>query len=168
MFHVHVVPLDVCHVAESDVDQHQGRFSIRECIHHAGPAVVPLDDGRFKGYALDCDTWSVTSPEVVVKFSVIVSATVALTCLAAFIVRRLCQGLRLLFSNSFSVFSTLPCTSSLICPLIIFSFSCTISSGIVYLSLSELCVIISFYQSLQIMSSLILFLFAQLIVHYLW
>ena len=60
-------------------------------------------------------------------------------------------------SSSFRVSSTLPRTNSLSCPLIISSFSCTIFSDMVYRLLSEWCVATSFYQSLQAMSSFILF-----------
>ena len=49
------------------------------------------------------------------------------------------------------------CTNSLICPLIIFSFSCTIFSDIVCCLLSNVCVVTSFYQSLQAMSSFMRF-----------
>ena len=59
--------------------------------------------------------------------------------------------------DSFSVSSTLPRTNSLIWPLITSSFSCTIFSDIVCLLLSEWCVVTSFYQSLQAMSSFMRF-----------
>ena len=45
----------------------------------------------------------------------------------------------------------------MICPLIISSFSCTIFSDIVCCLLSNVCVVTSFYQSLQAMSSFSLF-----------
>ena len=60
-------------------------------------------------------------------------------------------------NSSFRVSSTLPQTNSLSCPLIISSFSCTIFSDIVCCLLSEWCVVTSFYQSLQAMSSFMLF-----------
>ena len=54
-----------------------------------------------------------------------------------------------------------------ICKSLTSSFSCTIFSDIVCLLLSNVCVVTSFYQSLQAMSSLICdFQFAQVIVHY--
>ena len=60
-------------------------------------------------------------------------------------------------NSSFRVSSTLPRTNSLSCPLIISSFSCTIFSDIVCCLLSNVCVVTSFYQSLQAMSSFMLF-----------
>ena len=60
-------------------------------------------------------------------------------------------------NSSFRVSSTLPQTNSLSCPLIISSFSCTIFSDIVCCLLSNVCVVTSFYQSLQAMSSFMLF-----------
>ena len=48
-------------------------------------------------------------------------------------------------------------TNSLSCPLIISSFSCTIFSDIVCCLLSNVCVVTSFYQSLQAMSSFMRF-----------
>ena len=60
-------------------------------------------------------------------------------------------------NSSFRVSSTLPQTNSLSCPLIISSFSCIIFSDIVCCLLSEWCVVTSFYQSLQAMSSFMLF-----------
>ena len=53
--------------------------------------------------------------------------------------------------------STLPRTNSLIWPLITSSFSCTIFSDIVCCLLSNVCVVTSFYQSLQAMSSFMRF-----------
>ena len=55
--------------------------------------------------------------------------------------------------------STLPQASSLIWLLIIFSFSYTIFSDIVCCLLSNVCVVTSFYQSLQTMSSFMYFPF---------
>lgn len=60
-------------------------------------------------------------------------------------------------SSSFRVSSTLLRTNSLIWPLITFSFSCTIFSDIVCCLLSNVCVVTSFYQSLQAMSSFMRF-----------
>ena len=48
-------------------------------------------------------------------------------------------------------------TNSLIWPLITSSFSCTIFSDIVCCLLSNVCVVTSFYQTLQAMSSFMLF-----------
>ena len=89
--------------------------------------------------------------------AVIVTAAVALTGLAALIAGGLRQRLRLLLQQLVRGFSTLPRTNSLIWPLIASSFSCTIFSDIVCCLLSEWCVVTSFYQSLQAMSSFILF-----------
>ena len=60
-------------------------------------------------------------------------------------------------NSSFRASSTLPRTNSLIWPLITSSFSCTIFSDIVCCLLSNVCVVTSFYQSLQAMSSFMLF-----------
>ena len=50
VLHVHVflaAPLGARHMAKSGADQHQGRVSVRERLHHARPAadlpVQPLD-----------------------------------------------------------------------------------------------------------------------------
>ena len=37
-------------------------------LHAALPAAVPLDDGSLEGHTLSRGIWSVTSPEVVVRF----------------------------------------------------------------------------------------------------
>lgn len=58
---------------------------------------------------------------------------------------------------SMSASSTLLRTNSLIWPLITSSFSCTIFSDIVCCLLSNVCVVTSFYQSLQAMSSFMRF-----------
>lgn len=60
-------------------------------------------------------------------------------------------------SSSFRVSSTLLRTNPLSCPLIISSFSCTIFLDIVCCLVSNVCVVTSFYQSLQAMSSFMRF-----------
>ena len=91
------------------------------------------------------------------EVAVIMAAAVALTGLAALVAGSLCQGLRLFFQQFVQVASTLPRTNSLIWPLITSSFSCTIFSDIVCCLLSNVCVVTSFYQSLQAMSSFMRF-----------
>ena len=88
------------------------------------------------------------------EVAVIVAAAVALTGLAALV-----AGNSASFpSSSFRVSSTLLRTNSLIWPLITSLFSCTIFSDIVCCLLSNVCVVTSFYQSLQAMSSFTRFL----------
>lgn len=91
------------------------------------------------------------------EVAVIMAAAVALTGLAALVAGSLCQGLRLFFQQFVQVSSTLPRTNSLIWPLITSLFSCTIFSDIVCCLLSNVCVVTSFYQSLQAMSSFMRF-----------
>ena len=56
---------DVLHTAHGNACQ----VHLDEGLLHAAlPAAIPLDDGRLEGHALGRGTWSVTSPEVVVRF----------------------------------------------------------------------------------------------------
>ena len=127
-------------------------------LHAALPAAIPLDDGSFERYSLEPRHMERNVAGGRGKVAVIVAAAVALTGLAALVARRLRQQNSPSFSSSsFRVSSTLPRTNSLICPLIISSFSCTIFSDIVCCLLSNVCVVTSFYQSLQAMSSFLLF-----------
>ena len=87
------------------------------------------------------------------KVAVIVAAAVALTGLVALIAGRLRQRLRLLFQQLVQGFLHAAANQFLDLALTTSSFSCTIFSDIVCLLLSNVCVVTSFYQSLQAMSS---------------
>ena len=85
------------------------------------------------------------------------AAAEALTGLAVLVAGGLRRDSASFPSSSFRVSSTLLRTNSLIWPLITSSFSCTIFSDIVCCLLSNVCVVTSFYQSLQAMSSFMRF-----------
>ena len=68
-------------------------------LHAALPATIPLDDGSLEGHALEPGDVERNVTGGRGKVSVIVSAAVALTGLAALIAGRLRQGLRLLFQQ---------------------------------------------------------------------
>ena len=68
-------------------------------LHAAFPAAVPLDDGSFEGHALESGHMERDVAGGCGEIPVIVTAAVALTCLAALIAGRLRQGLRLLFQQ---------------------------------------------------------------------
>ena len=73
------------------------------------------------------------------------SFAVLITCYPELIPQLLFPIAHLMFLQHFH-------TNSLTCPLIIFSFSCTIFSDIVCFLISECCVLTSFYQKLQTLS----------------
>ena len=81
------------------------------------------------------------------KVPVVVAAAVALAGLIAFVAGSLGQLLCFLLQQLIQCFFDAATDSSLICPLITSSFSCTIFSDMVYRLLSEWCVATSFYQS---------------------
>lgn len=85
------------------------------------------------------------------------AAAVALTGLAALVAGRLRQGLRLFFQQFVQGFLHATSDQFIDLPLIIPSFRCTILSDIVCCLLSNVCVVTSFYQSLQAMSSFMRF-----------
>lgn len=145
---------DVLYPAHGDARQ----VHLNEVFLHAAlPTMVPLDDGGLEGYALKAGHVERDVAGGRGEVPVIMAAAIALTGLATLIAGRLCRDSASFFSSSFRVSSTLPRTNSLIWPLITSSFSYTIFSDIVCCLLSEWYVVTSFYQSLQAMSSFMLF-----------
>ena len=126
-------------------------------LHAALPATIPLDDGCLEGHALEPRHVERDVTGGRGEVAVIMAAAVALTSLAALVASSLRRDSASFPSSSFRVSSTLLRTNSLICALIISSFSCTIFSDRVCCLLSNVCVVTSFYQSLQAMSSFMRF-----------
>ena len=122
---------------------------------HMFPAAIPLDNGRLEGYALAPRHMERDIAGGRGEVPVIAAAAAVLTGIAALAAGRLRQGLRLLFQQLVQGFFR-AASDQLICPLISSSFSCTIFSDIVCCLLSNVCVVTSFYQSLQAMSSFLL------------
>ena len=145
---------DVLHTAHRNACQ----IHLDERLLHAAlPAAISFDDGCLEGHAFGPRHMERDVTGGRGEVAVIMAAEVALTSLAALVAGSLCQGDSASFpSSSFRVSSTLLRTNSLICPLIISSFSCTTFSDIVCCLLSNVCVVTSFYQSLQAMSSFLL------------
>ena len=146
---------DVLHTAHRNACQ----IHLDERLLHAAlPAAISFDDGCLEGHAFGPRHMERDVTGGRGEVAVIMAAEVALTSLAALVAGSLCQGDSASFpSSSFRVSSTLLRTNSLICPLIISSFSCTTFSDIVCCLLSNVCVVTSFYQSLQAMSSFMRF-----------
>ena len=123
-------------MAQPGTDQHEGGVAVRETAYHPSAAadlpVQPFNDVNVPG----------SGGEV----AAVVAAPVALALFVALVPGCLGQFLRSASNSSLSVSSTLPRTSSLICPLITSSFSCTIFSDMVCCLPSEWCVATSFYQ----------------------
>ena len=68
-------------------------------LHAALPAAIPLDDGRLEGHALEPGDVERNVTGGRGEITVIVTAAVALTGLAALVACRLRQGLRLLLQQ---------------------------------------------------------------------
>jgi len=87
---------DVLHAAYGDARQ----VHLDERLLHAAlPAAIPLDDGRLEGHTLEPGHMERDVAGGRGKITVIVTAAVALTGLAALIAGRLRQRLRLFFQQ---------------------------------------------------------------------
>lgn len=126
---------------------------------HGNACQVHLDEGSLEGHALETRHVERDVAGSRGEVAVIVAAAVALmTGLAALVAGIACVRDSASFpSSSFRFSSTLLRTNSLIWPLITSLFSCTIFSDIVCCLVSNVCVVTSFYQSLQAMSSFMRF-----------
>ena len=99
------------------------------------PSAIPLDNGCFKGNALQARDMECDISRSASKVPIIVTTAVALTGFAALVPRRLSQFFRFFLQQLVERFLYTP------------SFSCTIFSDMVCSLLSEWCVAASFYQS---------------------